>query len=492
MAESVYMGLMTCAVSSTQTTTAKYSNVQTFIPMDSDGDGLKDYDELKVHNSDPSKADTDGDGLVDGLEIQNGLNPNLADSDGNGIGDLLEADSDNDGISDAEEINKGTDPVRANLPLEDGWIAADIGAPALEGFTARYAENTEIFGTGHDIGGTRDSFHFLHKEMDGDFEFTARLASQEATHAWARTGLLIRKDSTESSSYISLFRTLGKGIETAWRNGADQQAYRHRLSDEHGLDAPVWFKMIRSSNEIYTFVSSNSIDWIPFHTHGLPTAEFASGKVLVGLAVSAINQDKYAKSVFSNISLKDLADTDGDGLADIIETSTTKTDPNLVDTDGDGSSDLEEVQAQTDPLRADLSLSSDWTVHKLGNSGLDAKATAYANGVIRIFGSGNGFYNKEVDAGTYLYQKRSGDFQVTAKMDAIHFASSFSSPWSHHASSKFRSRRDSCLSRNQRYLDRFEHSFCTVDHANKLPVMDYKSTMVPPYPSRKFSFGLCL
>jgi hypothetical protein len=42
---------------------------------DTDGDGLKDYEELTKYYTDHTKADTDGDGFDDGTEVQNKFNP---------------------------------------------------------------------------------------------------------------------------------------------------------------------------------------------------------------------------------------------------------------------------------------------------------------------------------------------------------------------------------------------------------------------------------
>ncbi len=65
---------------------------------DTDGDGVSDGDEVKIHFTDPLNPDTDGDGLSDGDEVNlYHTNPLLADSDG-------------DGYSDAVEISEGTDP----------------------------------------------------------------------------------------------------------------------------------------------------------------------------------------------------------------------------------------------------------------------------------------------------------------------------------------------------------------------------------------------
>jgi hypothetical protein len=43
--------------------------------IDTDGDGLSDFEEVKVWDTDPLHPDTDGDGYKDGDEVKNGYNP---------------------------------------------------------------------------------------------------------------------------------------------------------------------------------------------------------------------------------------------------------------------------------------------------------------------------------------------------------------------------------------------------------------------------------
>jgi hypothetical protein len=53
--------------------------------VDSEGDGLSDWEEVSIFGTNPLKADTDGDSYPDGEEVQNGYNPK-------GPGKLLDFD----------------------------------------------------------------------------------------------------------------------------------------------------------------------------------------------------------------------------------------------------------------------------------------------------------------------------------------------------------------------------------------------------------------
>jgi hypothetical protein len=43
--------------------------------MDSDSDGLSDFEEINTYGTDPNNPDTDGDGYLDGEEVENGFDP---------------------------------------------------------------------------------------------------------------------------------------------------------------------------------------------------------------------------------------------------------------------------------------------------------------------------------------------------------------------------------------------------------------------------------
>ncbi|MCF7837454.1 MAG: hypothetical protein K9N49_02395 [Candidatus Marinimicrobia bacterium] len=58
--------------------------------VDSDGDGLPDWQEVLIYGTDPYNWDSNGDGIPDGLIASMGLMPGMMDSDGDGYADALE------------------------------------------------------------------------------------------------------------------------------------------------------------------------------------------------------------------------------------------------------------------------------------------------------------------------------------------------------------------------------------------------------------------
>ncbi|HPK37182.1 MAG TPA: hypothetical protein PLH01_02770, partial [Kiritimatiellia bacterium] len=138
---------------------------------DHDGDGIPTYDELFIHGTDPSMADTDLDGLSDGAEIALGSCPLTRDTDGDGIPDGADpdplnatpaddldgdglpdawenhwfgstnatdgagADTDGDGFSDRAGLLTGTDPAFAACAASSSHGAHAFAWTALPGAT---------------------------------------------------------------------------------------------------------------------------------------------------------------------------------------------------------------------------------------------------------------------------------------------------------------------------------------------------------------------
>lgn len=87
-------------------------------PVDSDGDGLTDEEEILI-GTDPNDKDTDDDGLDDGVEVAGG-DPKTYD-EGTDT-DPLDGDTDDDGLTDGDEVDgpAGYEPTDPLKPDTDG------------------------------------------------------------------------------------------------------------------------------------------------------------------------------------------------------------------------------------------------------------------------------------------------------------------------------------------------------------------------------------
>jgi hypothetical protein len=137
--------------------------------QDSDGDELTDYAERYVYATNPFEADVDGDGLLDGDEIQWGSDPWSSDTDGDGVWDGEEVaqgtdptlydfgpydlDADGDGLSDGEEDDLGTDPLSPDTD-GDGYSDYDEAWGYAGSDPTEY--DTDPFSTDSDGDGLMD------------------------------------------------------------------------------------------------------------------------------------------------------------------------------------------------------------------------------------------------------------------------------------------------------------------------------------------------
>ena len=118
---------------------------------DTDGDGLSDSEEVLSYRTNPLVADTDGDGIPDGVEVSIGVDPRSADTDADGMPDGWEAyyglnplvddsslDADDDGLANHVEYESGTNPAEQDTDgdgLGDrdglGWWEYPSALPAF-------------------------------------------------------------------------------------------------------------------------------------------------------------------------------------------------------------------------------------------------------------------------------------------------------------------------------------------------------------------------
>jgi hypothetical protein len=125
--------LLTCLLSLPLVTISQAQTFETN-PIDTDGDGLTDYEERVIYQTFWHDADTDGDGYSDFEEVQSGYSPKQA-----GL-KMKEADTDNDGLNDAWEILLGTNLMVRDTD-GDGYLD---GTEVYEGWSPTSTEPIKL------------------------------------------------------------------------------------------------------------------------------------------------------------------------------------------------------------------------------------------------------------------------------------------------------------------------------------------------------------
>jgi uncharacterized repeat protein (TIGR02543 family) len=130
---------------------------------DTDGDGLTNYQEIVEYGTNPTKQDTDNDGVKDAVDAFPLDIAEWLDTDHDGTGDNADLDDDGDGLSDADEINTyGTNPKLAD---SDGDGLSDLDELQV------YTTNPLVADTDSDgltDGAEVNTYHTLPKVADTD------------------------------------------------------------------------------------------------------------------------------------------------------------------------------------------------------------------------------------------------------------------------------------------------------------------------------------
>src|SRR5262249_494460 len=187
--------------------------------------------------------------------------------------------------------------VNSGTTLPPGWRDADVGATGVVGSAAVSGGTFTVKGSGVDIWSSSDSFNYVFQSLTDNTVITTRLASQENTDPWAKSGVMIRETTAANSSYVSVFVTPGHGVNMQYRPSTGASAVQ--LAQIAGPVAPYWVRLVRSGNTFTGFASADGVSWTQVGTISVTMA----GNALQGLAVTAHNNKVLNTSKFENVSI---------------------------------------------------------------------------------------------------------------------------------------------------------------------------------------------
>ena len=197
-------------------------------------------------------------------------------------------------VFDAVTLTGGTlpsDPEPSPPPLPEGWTATDVGAVSAQGTATGDGTRFFIEGSGADVWGTADEFHFVHRPLSGDGSLTARVASLERTHDWSKAGVMIRASTAADAPHAFMLVSAARGI--AFQRRASPGAVTTH-SDGGAGAAPVWLRITRSGDTITGFRSTDGATWTAVGSEVIPMGT----DVLIGFAVTSHRDGTLATAVF--------------------------------------------------------------------------------------------------------------------------------------------------------------------------------------------------
>jgi hypothetical protein len=296
--------------------------------IDVDADGLDD-----AIDPDPTKPDTDGDGLTDGQEFNTyGSNPQLADTD-------------SDGVNDKAEVDYGTSPTVStvfnrliNGSFEDGTIKPTAGSQVLAVSQDDVPGwKTTAVNTINAVDQFKIELWYAGFTPDGSGGSAGGDGSTLAELNYVASETLYQDVVMTVDGAVS-YSFLHRG-----RSGTETMEFRiDRLVGGPGSAV--------EANFFSRQVSTGNGAWVRYR--GTPTGTVQAGKTY-RYSYSSISPAGGAGNLLDGASFE--IDRDADGLTDSVETNTgtyvsatnTGTDPLDDDSDNDGLKDGEEVFTYT-------------------------------------------------------------------------------------------------------------------------------------------------
>lgn len=181
-------------------------------------------------------------------------------------------------------------------PPSGAWLRGDVGAVAAAGSDGGSGANFTVTGSGEDIWGVSDEFHYLYQSWNGDGTFVTQVTGLTNTDGWAKAGIMVRESLAPGArhAFISVIPNGTAGF--FWR-GAAGGATEFR-SGGYSI-ARIWLKLVRTGNSFQAYQSGDGVTWAALGA--AITVSLPSG-VLAGLAVTSHRDGVLATGTFEQVA----------------------------------------------------------------------------------------------------------------------------------------------------------------------------------------------
>jgi regulation of enolase protein 1 (concanavalin A-like superfamily) len=271
----------------------------------------------------------------------------------------------------AAATRHGGGPPGGGGGLPAGWSGADVGTVGVAGSASQAGGTFTVSGSGADIWGTADGFHFVATQLSGDGSIVARVATLQGADPWTKAGVMMRESLAEGSRHAFSLITTGNG-EAFQRRTTTDDVSLHTAGGSG--TAPRWVRLTREGTTVSAYASEDGTAWTLI---GSDTIAMAT-TIYVGLAVTSHDNGASAVATFDGVNVT------------------------------------------TGPWTG---LPSGWTSSDVGSVGI-AGSASYAAGTFTVSGSGADIWGT-ADGFRYVYRTLTGDGSITARVASLQGAD----PW---------------------------------------------------------------
>ncbi len=185
-------------------------------------------------------------------------------------------------------------PVSA--PVET-WRESDIGKVGVPGAAHQAGGTWTITGSGEDIFGPADSFHFVWRKWHGDGRITARVVRYQRRDMWTKVGVMARESRAAGAKFADVLVTPDKGAEMQWRPETGGDA---RTTDQTPSPAPFWVRLVRAGDTLTGYVSQDGRHWEVRGKATVPMSE----DILLGLCVTSHRNDSITEATVDSVEVQ--------------------------------------------------------------------------------------------------------------------------------------------------------------------------------------------
>jgi hypothetical protein len=164
-----------------------------------------------------------------------------------------------------------------------------------------------IYGDGGDVWVSTNQYGaiYLHgAEQDGTVA-EVKVTAQQPTDPWAKAGIMIRNDITESSGspgFLIVAVTPGNGYVVQWDSNGDGTLDSYVSSSTGPMATyPSWLKVVRSGTSYTGYYSTDGTNWILIATVNVPNAAATQD---VGMFMTSHASGSLGEADFANFSVQ--------------------------------------------------------------------------------------------------------------------------------------------------------------------------------------------